>query len=87
MIDPDHSTGLMKMVSIHESYGNKIKEIGRRLGYDSRDQSTPIGRVDAKWSEAKLSPFLEKKEIPVAVFEVVCSEGQKDNSTDFLERV
>jgi len=70
--------GLMKMERIHERYGNKIKEIGKRLGYDSGDQNTPIGRVDAKWSEAKLSQFLEKKRIPVAVFEVVCSEGQKD---------
>jgi hypothetical protein len=66
------------MTTVHEQYQKKIKEIGKSLGYDPSGQDTPLGRVDAKWSEAKLSPYLERGKIPIAVFEVVCSEGQKE---------
>ena len=67
------------MVSIHDKYARKIIEIGDRLGYDSKGVKTKLGRLDARWCETRLTPYLEKKrKIPIVAFEVICSEGQKE---------
>jgi hypothetical protein len=74
----NHLEELALMVTPHAKYQRELKEIGQRLGYDSDGQETPLGNVDAKWSETRLSSYLKREKIPIVVFEVVCSEGQKD---------
>jgi len=69
------------MVRVHEEYVKKLEKIGKKLGFKIKKR-TPIGQADCIWvMEVKEIPNLG--EIPIAAFEVICSEGQKELKGSF----
>lgn len=85
LVDPHLKSTLGKIVvevqkqSVYEEYVKKLNEISSYFGFGTERMKTSIGQLDVKWRDNRFDSVLEKGEnLPVVVFEGVCSEDHKD---------
>lgn len=65
------------MIRTHERECVALESIGRKLGFDVGGYKTDLGTLDCVWRvKYKELPLLAQN-LPLIVFEVICSENQK----------
>ena len=68
----------------HKLYEQKLTEIGKRLGFETKGMETPVGWLDCVWRLRESRKFVKSEEhyvstygLPIVAFEVIYSEKAK----------
>lgn len=68
----------------HKLYEQKLMELGKRLGFETKGLETKVGWLDCVWRLKRASKFVRSEEhyvsrygLPIVAFEVIYSEKAK----------